>query len=145
MTVIAVRDGSMSCDSLITDGAERSGGVLKLRKTKRGIAGACGDVAVFAAWLDWFSRGEKGDPPSAEGMQALVVRPCGSVWCHEDDAAPYRVSGPYHAIGSGGPYALGAMAFGADARQAVRIAIELCTSCGGRIITRRLPDKSAAK
>lgn len=46
-----------------------------------------------------------------------------------------RVYAPFLAWGSGASFAMGAMAAGANAKRAAEIACELCTTCGGPVVS----------
>lgn len=65
----------------------------------------------------------------------LMVKPDGKVFLAEGGL---YFSGPieceYHAIGSGAKYALGAMAMGADAVQAVNVAARFDPHCGAPVL-----------
>lgn len=100
--------------------------------TRIGIVSAVlGEPERFLAWYkagadpaEW-----KGDKPD---LRALVVKPSGEVFLYDEGLTP---SGPiacdHYAIGSGSDFALGAMAMGADAAQAVRVAAIYDSNSGG--------------
>ena len=142
MTTIAYRDGVMAADTLCTVNNAIEGRVVKIARRGPIMAGAAGSAPMCRAFLDWFKAGMKGDPPATQhpvssdwNYWGLIVTPdhilslMGSGWM--------TVSAPYHAMGSGAEYALGAMAAGATAVQAVEAAIRHDTRSGGDITVLR--------
>lgn len=129
MTTVAYKDGILAADRAIS-GAGHIGSTRKVfrRKLDGALVGWCGTVSVCQRWVDWFLTGERGAAPNLgtdedSSSVVLVVRPNGDVEQHDRyGRAVYEA--PYYAIGSGGDYALGAMAFGATARQAVAAAMK---------------------
>lgn len=145
MTIIAYRDGVMAADSKGSRNGAWAGYSIKIVKRAHdgALCGADGNANLAAAFRRWFLAGENPDSrPKLSGDDnanagALIVRPDGSMEEHDANGW-HATSGPFYAIGSGSPEALGAMAAGADARRAVEIAIELDNDCGGKIDVLRL-------
>jgi len=124
MTTIAYKDGIMAADRAISAGGH-IGSTRKVwkRKSDGALVGGAGTVSVFQKWAEWFLAGERGNSPGLgtdddSSSVTLVVRPNGDVEQH-DRYGRAVYDAPYYAVGSGADYALGAMAFGATARQAV--------------------------
>lgn len=93
-----------------------------------GAAGRADCTQMFVAWL---RGGEKPLMPSnVDDFGALVVDVKRRVWNIHDTLFYVHCSAKQWAIGSGANYALGAMAAGATAAQAVRIASKLDVHCG---------------
>lgn len=133
MTVIAYRDGVMASDSLIVHGTRYTGTVKKVTKTKDGwLAGGAGQVSDVNQFLEWAETRDPETPP-LEALNALLVSPKGVVYCVENDLAPYEVKAEFFSEGSGDQIAMGAMAMGASAEEAVKIAIKYNIGCGGKI------------
>ena len=65
-----------------------------------------------------------------EWTRMIVAKPDGSVCMYEQEPVAQYVEEPFQAWGSGAEYALGAMAMGANARQAVEIAGRFSATCG---------------
>jgi len=129
MTTVAYKDGVLAADRAIS-GQGHIGSTRKVfrRKSDGALVGWCGTVSVCQRWVDWFLAGERGVAPNLgtdedSASHMLVVRPNGGVEQH-DRYGRAVFDAPYYAIGSGGDYALGAMAFGATARQAVAAAMK---------------------
>lgn len=81
--------------------------------------------------------GMNGDPPAmalkdGTGSEAMVVHD-GLIMALSKDGWDY-MHADYHAIGSGAPLALGAMAVGATARQAVEAAAAHCVWTAGPFV-----------
>lgn len=142
MTTIAYRDGVIAADSQVTSGNVFDCTSEKIAQNERGdIAGAAGCFVFIQAFLAWFKGGEKGDLPKCpDEAEAFIVRNAAPerVECF-DDRGHCVVSAPYYAVGSGKRVALGAMAFGADALQAVNCAIKHDIYTGGTVDTLKLP------
>lgn len=54
---------------------------------------------------------------------------------YEQEPYPEPIDTPFLAWGSGEKFAMGAMAAGANAKRAAEIACELCTTCGGPVVS----------
>ena len=151
MTTIAFRDGVLAGDSCVTMGGRWvTGATTKLARIGGFGFGFCGSIwagkAIFreltklAEKQDFaavFIDGERVDrlidaPKLADDdhFDCLVISPRGELFSFESNLVPYRMSAPFAALGSGGPFALGAMGAGASAADAVRIAgmLDTCTS-----------------
>lgn len=132
MTTIATDGHSMAADSLSTAGGERVAFPQKLHRASDGrlfgSAGPSADCALFTKWM----RGETGKPDLSDGFSALVLTPEGRVFYLCPKLEPVEFIVP-QAIGSGAPYAIGAMLAGASPEEAVRIAIQRDTTSGGEI------------
>ncbi len=89
---------------------------------------------VLAAWFD-----EGADPAKYPAFQTtddwcrLIVASEAGVFSYETQCVPLSFENAFQAWGSGRDYALGAMAMGADAIQAVEIASRLCEGCGNGV------------
>lgn len=83
----------------------------------------------------WFLDGADGIFPKVdEGTSpVLVVAYKGRCVYFEGNSEPILCEGKYDAWGCGAPVALGALAMGADAVQAVRVACELNCFCGNGV------------
>lgn len=133
MTTIAYRDGIMVADSQLTDRGVCAGQVRKIAKSPDGgLIGCCGSLHELHILHQWMEAGACGKPPAIvdEGSEALLVRPDGTVhWighAKTDEAYLVEISDVrYHAAGSGYKLAIGAMAAGASAEEALRICCEL--------------------
>lgn len=135
MTVIAIRDGIMAVDSLVTGGGAIFGAVKKFAavpgKFGGGYIAAAGDlgvaVEVMSKYIDFGQAFEFSDE-----VVDVHLRADGSVLTN-DGGGWYAYEAPFYAAGSGDMLAIGAMAAGADAATAARIAADHSMNCGGEI------------
>lgn len=135
MTIATYKAGILAADSWSTS----SGTVVatttnKAVRSKKGIVGACTGWASFCeSFRQWVLSECKGKLKFPEDASGMIVRPGSDkieVW---DQQGVAYFNEPYYAIGCGRDYALGAMAVGACATQAVEAAIKHDTHCGGAV------------
>lgn len=133
MTTIAYRDGVLASDSLVSSGNTRAGEVRKIARHGNLMGGISGPLDAAEKFLRWIESGCEGDCPQlGDGSDAILIRgrktfyvgPSGTV-------VPFRA--PFAATGSGENLAIGAMAMGASAIEAVKVAIRFDEGSGGRI------------
>lgn len=152
MTTIAYRDGVLAADSMLTGYDADCGSVTKIRRNRHGwIGGACGNAGSISLFMDWFlntaARVDVKPPPSVSDNAAdgFVVVPGDRVFFWSGAPALWPVIAPFHAIGSGMRFAMGAMAMGANAREAVEVARKFDVYTGGRIATLSLAPAPGRK
>ena len=142
MTVIAYKNGILASDSLVTLGTARAGSVRKICRGPNGsLAGLCGNTAYSDMFMSWIKSGEPNSAPdlsSDSSFTAIVIRPNGKVYMACSSTTLFLLKSPFHSIGSGSDFAVGAMEMGATAEEAVRVAIKHCISCGGKVVTEKL-------
>lgn len=98
--------------------------IFKL-KDGRYLAGAgyYDQIVEVVAWIDEGAHPDKKPKlPEDEGSSLLLVEEGAAYWLTWPYLRTVLVRDPFVAIGSGGEFALGAMAAGANARKAVEIA-----------------------
>jgi len=131
MTTIAIRAGTIAADTCIGNGI-KSGKVSKLHviKNKYVVAGA-GTWGSIMRFVRWVEQGKKKCDyvPCAEDNRIMLVevKKDGISITHYDslsDHRGYTIEAEFFAIGSGYELAIGALSFGADAIQAVKVAAE---------------------
>lgn len=136
MTTICWDGETLAADSQSTTGSTR-GKAVKIAKNKAGflVAGA-GEFAVVKHWMRWVLNGMLVDdqPQTAAKSDIVIIEPRGRAVMFCGNAISQPLPRKQWAWGSGSDYALGAMAMGADARQAVAVARKLDIYTGGRII-----------
>lgn len=127
MTTIAFAKGIMAADTQMTFGDATKARVSKIIRLPDGSLFACAGSQTQGMKLKTWAQGGF-DPekrprfgPKAE-VEALLIKPDGTIWYYDGSAIPDKLEDKFYAIGSGGAYALGAMACGRSAVQAVRIA-----------------------
>lgn len=143
MTTIAYRDGVLAADSRITAGnLIVPGGFYKVRRLPCGsLFAGSGSVDDIERILEAILVGDA--PPSVRNTTAVTVDTKGAMWTYEGSVW-VRQRGPYGAWGSGSPYAYGALAMGASAKDAVRIAIKFDNGSGGPVRAASIKENSRA-
>lgn len=142
MTVICWDGKTLASDRQITMDGDLKGLTWKIAKAKDGtICGAAGDAGLCVKAVLWVLGGmrEVDKPPPGDkdnNADLLVVKPNGTALVNMDDAFTMdRLPRKQWAIGSGAQLAMGAMAMGATAERAVRVAASLSIYCGGGVDT----------
>jgi ATP-dependent HslUV protease subunit HslV len=142
MTIIAYRDGLLAADSLATAGHVITGQVQKLWRFDDGRllggAGGAGDMRSFVAWALAGCEGHWECKDKENGFSALVVGARGEVVIYDVEGRDYLIEAEFIARGAGAELAIGAMAMGARADQAVEVACRYSVWCGGPVQTERL-------
>lgn len=138
MTTIAYRNGVMAADSLTTSNGARDGIVRKIDCVHGVLIGAAGSLAACQAFRAWVIAGMQGPDPfrNDDVGNGLLVAPDGTLVVFSV-TGPATMQTPFYALGSGYQFAMGAMAYGATAEEAVRVARQFDTQTGGEIITLR--------
>lgn len=145
MTVIACRDGIMAADSAVFQDGLCFGFSEKIKRLTDGsliaAAGPRPAIQQFHAWMAKVVTGEYAPQPDALGESEF-----GGLWLKADGSV-YRISYkfeiysdpcPFAAEGIGVSFMMGALAHGASAEEAVRLAIAHCDGCGGDIQVERI-------
>lgn len=144
MTTIAYRGGILAADKQAWLGRGETGHTTKtkIRRLKDGslIGVSSAIVGAGDVLMDWIDAGgDYADRPVVE-MRDLVndfailqALPSGTMKVWLDSFQPTVITAEFHAIGSGSSYALGAMARGAFAVEAVGIACQYDNFSGGGI------------
>jgi 20S proteasome alpha/beta subunit len=140
VTTVVYKDGVMASDSRIVEGGSIfPGKQQKVFKLPDGtLFGFCGEVSVALEMLAYMTDDDDEDNcPTWRGSdtQVIHVESPTKLWNYEGHAGvwiPCRT--PYIAIGSGAPYAYGAMAAGrVSAAEAVKIAMKFDPNSGGPV------------
>jgi hypothetical protein len=132
VTTIAWKAGVMACDSMWTHNGVQCTSMIKIRRLSSGAlygGAGDGDDRTLVALLDKVRSPDR--LPSREDLfdvmgdfAAILAFPRGSTWVLEKDkkdAQIWEVNRGLWAIGSGGEMAIGSMASGKTAREAVAI------------------------
>lgn len=147
MTCVAasVKHGCIASDSRCSaDNAMFS--VRKVRTVGRGLIGAAGawaDVLKFWDLVEKRKRKDAGLHDNSE-LEAIELHPSG-LYLYEASGVRYPIKDLYYAVGSGAPYALGAMAMGASPEEAVAIAARFDPNTGGEVEVLKLKVANAAQ
>jgi hypothetical protein len=146
MTAIAYRDGVMAADSMMTSDALVYGFTRKVvRSPDGGLAAPSGTAVTCHRFRQWFEAGNFStdadfEPTTDDPFYALIVGPSGEVF-RFDNKYCYPIRAPFHVLGCGERIMIGAMAAGATAEEAVRIAITYDRNCGGEVQVEGLDGK----
>jgi ATP-dependent protease HslVU (ClpYQ) peptidase subunit len=138
VTTIAYKDGVVAADSQVSCGDMRDSTITKIARNPAGdLCGASGNASFMFAFLKWFSDGEKGEAPvPSENDGGIIFRAKGAIELYEHPGpCPFVVVAKMYAAGSGRKLALGAMAFGASAEEAVKVAAQYDIYTSGKIVT----------
>lgn len=135
MTTIAYRDGVMAGDSLVTQNGVIEGYVTKVRDIKGILCGSAGNLQDVVMFMRWIEDGmvEDKKPELSEYFEGIIVKD-NEVIIFENKLIPIFMENKFYALGSGKHLAIGAMANGANAFNAVKIACEYDTCSGGDIV-----------
>ena len=82
------------------------------------------------------------ETPNEDQFEALVAYPSGELFLFEGNSSILLGQDVSFAIGSGGPYALGALESGAAGDEAMRVATKFDTMSGGEITVVQLEEES---
>ena len=145
MTVVVYKEGVMASDSLASWG-NRPSSEQKIWNTENALLGIAGAIVAKRFVLEWLREQHNGinedlscDIPELYKLDytaMIVCKRSGDVFflgSGEDDVISIEKMSKVEAIGVGRSLALGALAMGATAQRAVRVAIENNIYCGGEI------------
>lgn len=133
----------MAAETMMVAGGLRVGTNSKLARGRNGmIAGVSGDSAVCDRFLKAIREadgvGFTFEAPKDE-LCAIVVDTDGTIY-EVTDYGWARINAEFLATGAPYQFLTGAMAAGASAEEAVRLAMQYYTHCGGELQTLRLHE-----
>lgn len=141
-TIVAdARAGVMVSDSKCTGNGSWMP-MTKIFRVNGDLFGFAGDVYQREKWLKWHRGGRKGPRPKLDSFEGLLLKVDGTLYELCSDGLEMLVERGYHAVGSGGPAALGAMLAGKGAQEAVQIACLVDASTGGDVVVFELKEKA---
>jgi ATP-dependent protease HslVU (ClpYQ) peptidase subunit len=137
MTTIACKGNVMACDSMVSTG-DCWWPATKVYRLPGVLIGGAGEAGAVRQFVNWYSDGQRmPHPKTPDTWCALVLTAEGlSYWASNFMSHP--VERGFHAIGSGGSAALGALLAGANVQKAVEIACQVDTSSGGDVVLHKL-------
>lgn len=145
MTTVACKNGVMAADSISVWGGRRCHDEIKVDYVetvngKRYLIGTAGNTVAGNEFCRWISEGQKGAFERKGQFDALILDEEGKLYltCGKHPDVWELVRDPFWAIGTGGPYAMGAMQVGATAEAAVAAAIHWDVDSGGSVLAKRL-------
>ena len=138
MTTIAYRDGVLAADGQRTaTDVQIESRAIKIGRIGRLLFGAAGSAAWAWRYRTWVRCGALGEPPRClTGSCGFLIGPDDALCLLTEDGWERSVAA-FYAEGSGWQFALGAMAAGASAEEAVRAAARFDVHTGGEIIVLR--------
>jgi len=152
MTTIAYKDGILASDRRLTyEGKIMSDSTQKIFKLNDGsIAALAGDAAAAFEYIKWLQSDRTSSSPVDEmhevDFSIMIIAKDGTVsFIENGKMEPPHKPEKYYALGSGRAAALGAMAFGATAAQAVKFAMRVDSSTGGGVDTLTIITEKKAK
>lgn len=133
MTVVAWDGKTLAVDRQATSGHMISKHTKIFKCRNDYVAAFWGPIGEYGVLIDWLESGAipKDWPKLSEDVGVLIVSgKDGSALEYEGTGYPIPIEVPFYAWGQGRELAMGAMAAGADAIQAVRIANQHSAHCG---------------
>lgn len=135
--------GIMVCDSQLTTEGAGISHARKVFQIRGELYGIAGEYVQSMSFISWVRDGKKkADPPEMANVQALCLSRERKIYLFDFAPRPYVIDDKVYAIGSGGSFALGALAAGASSRAAIQIAARYDTGTGGRIRSYKLSAKA---
>ena len=128
MTTVVYRDGVLAADTLVV-----ANGIVVGQKSKLFRVGSHSAIG-FAGDIKYMNKFLESTPEDEFTGEFGAIRVVGKkVTTYSGDNNPEEVDAPFHAIGSGWEIAMGAMAMGATAEEAVRVAMQYDVNTGGEV------------
>jgi len=149
MTIIACRDGIMAADGLsMCNGVVLATNLKKIYwiEGRGSLVGCCGNSSCIARFMSRMASSSMddneipGDLKIGESFGAIELRSDGKVWEWDNGLFAMDDVQEFYAIGSHFEFAMGAMAMGASAAEAVELTCEGTTRAGGDIQVRRISE-----
>ena len=103
---------------------------IKIHRIGDDLVGYVGRSCYEQVFLDWFKSGRPSPMPVIEDDMTAIVILSGKILEFKKECLPLEVNMPFWAIGCGAEYAMGAMAAGKTADEAVKIACRFDINCG---------------
>ena len=143
MSVVAWDGKTVAADKIAVS-AEMRTTTTKVFRLDDAILAWVGESGGGIALLDWYKNGSvQARWPAAQNTDnwtRLIVARASGVFFFEREPHAQKVEEPFMAWGSGRDYAMGAMAMGASAEEAVEVAIRFSTTCGNGIDSYEIPS-----
>ena len=144
MTTIAYKDGVLASDRRATSGSEPPMTVDKLYQLNNGaVLGFAGMLDEGFRVVDWINAGMYPDEkPKVQHSEFIYLTVDGPFYM-EKFLRLLPIVDPFFAIGSGAQYALGAMASGRSAAEAVEVASRFDPLTGNGVLSFQAEDRIA--
>ncbi len=146
MTTIVFRNGIMACDSQITYDDTKFFGVKKIEGGLNSLIGIAGASRFANCIFDWWRAVEadefinvgdwhRATTLVAEEVVMLLAHRTQGLFRLDFTGRATRLHDNYSSLGTGAPFALGAMAMNATATEALKVAMKFDLYTGGSIDT----------
>lgn len=121
MTTVVANREMMVADTFFSDGSRSQ----KILRGTRQLVGYAGDAYAGVLLATWVLEGMRGPPPAMKrGTVSVLVLRHDGLFQMDGRGVLLPHTAEFFAIGSGGDYAIGAMARGATPEEAVEVAAE---------------------
>lgn len=141
MTTICYKDGVLAADTLITVSGVAVGTATKVFRIGEDIFAVAGRLADIAKLKTWDGPDSVKDMGLLDDSYVYWVDAGGILREIEGDTILPVIHAPFHACGAGSSFAIGAMAQGASAVEAVRIASVYDLTTNSEIMSEQLTTK----
>ena len=142
MTTLAYKDGILVTDSFVSAGEIFAGRVEKARIVDGHIVAFVGNLEHAAHMLNCLENGKEAREKEREASLMRVNKDGKVEFKDTMHLDWFEISAPFHAAGSGRDLALGAMAHGASAYEAVEIACAYDANSGIPLYQYKIEDLS---
>lgn len=147
MTVIAYRAGVLAADTAAWHNDVIVVSVRKIVRLDDGslfaATGPSDKVAAYIAWANGAAE-KPADADEESGYSGIRLYPDGEIWAIGRNHERYQRVGEFMALGAHCEFLYGAMAAGASAEEAVRLAIRYCAFASGEVQVERLEFSAPA-
>lgn len=134
MSIIAYDGKFIAADKLMSNGDGKSTTQKLFKINNKLFYGFTGAVDSGLLMASWYKNGAKPkefpEIQKTDNWSRLIVFKNSDIFYYEQTPFAIPCIDKFMAWGSGRDYAIGAMAMGATAVEAVKVAIEHCSSCG---------------
>lgn len=139
MTTVAAdaRRGVMACDSM-TSTSDSWWPSTKVHRAGDALIGGAGEASAIRLFVAWYADGQRQPKPKIPDSFCALVLTKEGLFYWASNLVPEPIERGFHAIGSGGNAALGAMLAGATVQKAVQIACQVDSSSGGEVVLHKL-------
>lgn len=139
----------MAADTAVWSGNFIPFHIRKITRSRAHLVAASGNHVACRLFAKWWEDGGNGDFDRSNvgdgGFDGIIVCPESSVLRMGLTGPLFKVDAPFHVLGSGEQIMAGALAAGANAEQAVRIALAYTDHAGGGIQVEKLDDDSEVR
>jgi hypothetical protein len=145
VTAIAYTRGVMAADTAMWRGKVIVDHQHKIKRTPVGLVAAAGPAWLAVRFHQWVAEGCNGEfdrdgLPADDGFTGLLVKNDGTVLIADTKGPLFQHTQPFVALGGAQDIMIGALAAGASAEAAVRIAITYHDDAGGAVQIMPLAD-----